>query len=116
MKALVGAFNQEKALVGAFSVIVQPIVEPMDMEQHTALRLYTDASHDSAQVVPREHQPARGGGGAQAPPIGLLPRQELRVCQEGLLPLPQVSIWPASIELPNCDIHVSTSIYFIYTI
>ena len=25
MKALVGAFNQEKALVGAFSVIVQPV-------------------------------------------------------------------------------------------
>ena len=30
MKALVGAFNQEKALVGAFSVIVQPVVEPKD--------------------------------------------------------------------------------------
>ena len=30
MKALVGAFNQEKALVGAFSVIVQPVVEPVD--------------------------------------------------------------------------------------
>ena len=30
MKALVGAFNQEKALVGAFSVIVQPVVEPTD--------------------------------------------------------------------------------------
>ena len=30
MKALVGAFNQEKALVGAFSVILQPVVEPMD--------------------------------------------------------------------------------------
>ena len=30
MKALVGAFNQEKALVGAFSVIVKPVVEPMD--------------------------------------------------------------------------------------
>ena len=30
MKALVGALNQEKALVGAFSVIVQPVVEPMD--------------------------------------------------------------------------------------
>ena len=29
-EALVGAFNQEKALVGAFSVIVQPVVEPMD--------------------------------------------------------------------------------------
>ena len=30
MKVLVGAFNQEKALVGAFSVIVQTVVEPMD--------------------------------------------------------------------------------------
>ena len=35
MKALVGAFNQEKAIVGAFSVIVQPVVEPM--EHYTAL-------------------------------------------------------------------------------
>ena len=35
MKALVGAFNQEKALVGAFSVIEQPVVEPM--EHYTAL-------------------------------------------------------------------------------
>ena len=35
MKAVVGAFNQEKALVGAFSVIVQPVVEPM--EHYTAL-------------------------------------------------------------------------------
>ena len=30
MKAVVAAFNQEKALVGVFSVIVQPVVEPMD--------------------------------------------------------------------------------------
>ena len=37
MKALVGAFNQEKALVGAFSMIVQPVVEPM--EHYTALEL-----------------------------------------------------------------------------
>ena len=37
MKALVGAFNQEKALVEAFSVIVQPVVEPM--EHYTALVL-----------------------------------------------------------------------------
>ena len=35
MKALVGAFNQEKALVGAFSVIVRPVMEPM--EHYTAL-------------------------------------------------------------------------------
>ena len=37
MKALVGAFNQEMALVGAFSVIVQPVVEPM--EHYTALNI-----------------------------------------------------------------------------
>ena len=30
MKVVVATFNQEKALVGAFSVIVQPVVEPMD--------------------------------------------------------------------------------------
>ena len=30
MNAVVAAFNQEKALIGAFSVIVQPAVEPMD--------------------------------------------------------------------------------------
>ena len=38
VKVLVGAFNQEKALVGAFSVIVKsgcPVVEPM--EHYTAL-------------------------------------------------------------------------------
>ena len=36
---LVGAFNQEKALVGDFSVIVKPIVKPMGpwMEHYTAL-------------------------------------------------------------------------------
>ena len=38
MKELVGAFNQKKALVGAFSVIVQPVVEPMD---RFAALLYT---------------------------------------------------------------------------
>ena len=30
MKVLIGTFNQEKTLVGAFSVIVQPVMEPMD--------------------------------------------------------------------------------------
>ena len=39
MKALVGAFNQEMALVGAFSVIVQLVVELMD--RFTAL-IYRD--------------------------------------------------------------------------
>ena len=35
VKVVVAAFNQEKALVGAFSVIVQLVVEPM--EHYTAL-------------------------------------------------------------------------------
>ena len=39
VKALVDAFNQEKALVGAFSVIVQPVVEPI--EHYTALFMNT---------------------------------------------------------------------------
>ena len=48
MKALVGAFNQEKALVGAFSVIVQPVVEPI--EHYTALTL---AVPSAAVTLPR---------------------------------------------------------------
>ena len=46
MKALVGAFNQEKALVGAFSVIVQPVVEPM--EHYTAL-IHINTSYQGTQ-------------------------------------------------------------------
>ena len=52
MKALVGPFNQEKALVvvGAFSVIVQPVVEPMD--RFTALvMLYTRDAAVSSMVI-----------------------------------------------------------------
>ena len=45
MKALVGAFNQEKALVGAFSVIVQPVVGPM--EHYTALLTILDTGVDA---------------------------------------------------------------------
>ena len=48
MKALVGTFNQEKALVGAFSVIVKTGVEPM--EHHTAL--FGTCEH-AASDVPR---------------------------------------------------------------
>ena len=48
MKGVVAAFNQEKALVGAFSVIVQPVVEPMD--RFTALIVTEDivAMHTTA--------------------------------------------------------------------
>ena len=47
MKAVVAAFNQEKALVGAFSVIVQPVVEPM--EHYTAL--LSNASPAEGHIV-----------------------------------------------------------------
>ena len=58
MKALVGAFNQEKALVGDFFVIVQPLVEPMD--QFAAL-------HQAR--APRHRPPAvRGSAAALQPP------------------------------------------------
>ena len=43
VKALVGAFNQEKALVGAFSVVVEP------MEHYTANHLVTINLHISLQ-------------------------------------------------------------------
>ena len=49
MKALVGAFNQEKALVGDFSVIVQPVVEPMDRFAALNLMLST-SSHITLNV------------------------------------------------------------------
>ena len=51
MKAVVATFNQEKALVGAFSVIiVQPVVEPM--EHYTALVSSDHLEHTFADIVP----------------------------------------------------------------
>ena len=50
VKVVVAAFNQEKALVGAFSVIVQPVVEPMD--RFTALVwTQTDVIKHSTTIV-----------------------------------------------------------------
>ena len=58
MKAVVAAFNQEKALVGAFSVIVQPVVEPMD--RFTALAITTGWEQSADPRRGGEHP--RGGG------------------------------------------------------
>ena len=49
VKALVGAFNQEKALVGAFSAIVQPDVEPM--EHYTALIVNTNTTNNNLHLT-----------------------------------------------------------------
>ena len=71
MKALVGAFNQEKALVGAFSVIVQPVVEPM--EYYTAL--------------------AGGGlGGVPGLGAGLAARHAALLPREVAIPLPRAPL------------------------
>ena len=48
MKAVVAAFNQEKALVGTFSVIVQPVVEPMD--RFAALLRTSHINHNPANI------------------------------------------------------------------
>ena len=80
MKALVGAFNQEKALVGAFSVIVQPVVEPM--EYYTALLLGGRAAAGRRHPPRLRHQPhqraAAGDLGAEPPRLRVLRGQEDR--------------------------------------
>ena len=51
MKAIVAAFNQEKALVGAFSVIVQPVVEPMDRFAALLFTQHTQAEKDANNLT-----------------------------------------------------------------
>ena len=52
MKALVGAFNQEKALVGAFSVIVKTGCRTDGALHSTTPVLH----HEPAQPQPRAHE------------------------------------------------------------
>ena len=64
MKAVVAAFNQEKALVGAFSMIVQPVVDPMDRFA-ALLLIHADPYQSIAQAgllksPASECTPARG--------------------------------------------------------
>ena len=63
MKALVGAFNQEKALVGAFSVIVQPVVEPMD--RFAALYKMLCSSSKEETVAPQQDDGLHSRAGPQ---------------------------------------------------
>ena len=92
MKALVGAFNQEKALVGAFSVIVQPVVEPMD---RFAALLTTHPS----PLATTEHLRCTGPG-------LLLLLSLLTPCQLRLLQTPSVS---TSKSPPSSLLRVSRS-------
>ena len=70
MKALVGTFNQEKALVGAFSVIVQ----------HHRLIVYSTTAHllgpDVGEAL--EERGRRGGGQREGSRLVEAGRQRLR--------------------------------------
>ena len=55
MKAVVAAFNQEKPLVGAFSVIVQPVVEPMEHYTHSTNNI-TQVTLHGARSPPPEYR------------------------------------------------------------
>ena len=61
MKALVGAFNQEKALVGAFSVIVQPVVEPMDRFTALVTIIITIPPLQTVAITERKQMCSVGG-------------------------------------------------------
>ena len=88
VKALVGAFNQEKALVGAFSVIVQPVVEPM--EHYTALVLSSSAM---ATLVPSSF-----------------------VCAASSLAFSSVSLWISSVAWHNNRSYLDESVLHSYVI
>ena len=62
MKAVVAAFNQEKALVGAFSVI-QPVVEPMDRFAALIICVVVCGQVWVEHLVPGGQE---GGAGAEA--------------------------------------------------
>ena len=73
MKVLVGAFNQEKALVGAFSVIVQVwrlIIKSSNYNPQSSVPqphglLLVRGAEDGAASSGHQHE--AGGGGAQLP-------------------------------------------------
>ena len=64
MKALVGAFNREKALVGPFSVIIQPVVELMDRFAALVIIGFTNR-HYPEQVWVRVPSSTDGEAGGQ---------------------------------------------------
>ena len=112
---VVGAFNQEKALVGAFSVNVQPVVEPM--EHYTALFLVHQARRGEVprplvlavglpvQRLPRlepRHRPARQLGlGRRGRRVQLPLGEGLDLCVQsapGLQPPPDLVLQKRSIR------------------
>ena len=68
MKALVGAFNQEKALVGAFSVIVQPVVEPMDRFAALVVTMVIMCCWSGGRLQERQDRGADGHAGVPGVP------------------------------------------------
>ena len=67
MKAQIGAFNQEEALVGAFSVIVKTDFE-------------TDGSFSALLQTPRPGLVARPPGGSRVPPVAVSTSTQQQRC------------------------------------
>ena len=55
MKVLLGIFNQEKALVGAFSMIVKP----MDRLQHYSIQCHLTRTHAETKLRPQQSGPGQ---------------------------------------------------------
>ena len=70
MNALVGAFNQEKALVGAFSMIVKTACE-------------TDGSFAALLQTPRPGLVAQPPGGSRVPPVAVSTSTPQQRCSTG---------------------------------
>ena len=111
MKALVGAFNQEKALVGAFSVIVQPVVEPMD--QFTALisSIVTPSHPREREQAHNKAAGAGGGAGCRVSKIILVPAGDQGKCfHEGKYFLkPDMGAFLFLPRVMKCEVRLSMS-------
>ena len=103
MKALVGAFNQEKALVGAFSVIVQPVLEPM--EHYTALHwTLTMWKYSFVASNCPGHHPAGAGAGVAVTFSWQLAAAGLQLVSPHS-PLPRHGDWTGSCRLVTTAAH-----------
>ena len=115
MKALVGAFNQEKALVGAFSVIVQPVVEPMDrftaLSRTEGFMELEEQRQTVARLEAEEREAAsRGAGFTRAGELGGA-RKKLMMMEKHRMMSSQMMMTHAQQQMfPPPPVRVSTNV------
>ena len=76
MKAVVAAFNQEKALVGAFSVITNLRMELFQALVHNIYCIFYHFPHSGIFQEPESAQPGSGAAGQPAAGQHAAPRQQ----------------------------------------